>query len=68
MRELSGLSTVQEVDAFIDLEICRNLPLGFRTQVEAGNWSAEERSANPKLDAVCKALERRAELQREVSN
>jgi len=61
MLSLTDLSTVEEVDDFIDYEICRYLP-GFRTEVESRAWTAEERSKNPKLNAVLNALARRAEL------
>jgi len=62
MKSLSELSTVQEVDAFIDEQICRYLP-GLRKKAESREWTAGERAADAKLDAVCKALERRNELQ-----
>lgn len=65
MRELSEMTLPSEVDAFID-EICRNMPPGwFHARAEAGSWTSKERAADPKLDAVCKALERRAKLEKE---
>lgn len=62
INDLSQLYTVKEVDDFIDHEICRDCP-EIRTRAEGGRWTVEERAANSKLDAVCKALERRAELE-----
>ena len=61
MHPLSDLSTVQEVNDLID-EIYRNMPPEFRARVEMGHWGAAQRAEEPKLDAVCKALERRAQL------
>ena len=66
MQNLSDLSTVQEVDDFINEQICRDLPPKFRARIEAGECTAEERAADPKIDAVCKALGRRTELEQEV--
>lgn len=65
MNDLSKLETVSAVDDFIDHEICRNTS-ELRAKAESGDWTDEERVANPKLDAVLKALEWRAELQRGV--
>ncbi len=61
MRELSQMLTVEEVDEFIE-EICRNSPPELLARAESRKWNTEERTADAKLDAVCKALERRAEL------
>lgn len=60
MKELSAMYTVAEVETLID-EICRHLP-ELRAKAESGTWTTEERATNSKLDAVCKALERRTVL------
>ena len=69
MKNLEDLFTVRQVDEFID-EICRNLSpdacVALRARAEASNMTSTERAKEPKLDAVCKALERRVELQKEV--
>lgn len=65
MIDIFQLYTLEQVDDFIDYEICRNLP-GLRAKAESSKWTATERATNPKLDAVLKALERRAELLEEV--
>jgi len=63
MKSLIEMCTAAEVDAFVDGQICRHLP-ALRAKAESREWSAAERAADPKLDAVCKALERRAQLQK----
>jgi len=65
MKSLADLSTVEEVDDFIDNQICRHMP-GLRARAESHEWIAEERAGDPKLDAVYKALERRAQLAKRV--
>jgi len=65
MKDISELYTPAEVDARID-EICRNMP-GLRAKVESGDYTAAERASDPKVDAVCRALERRAELEGEIT-
>ena len=65
MQKLSELYTLDAVDDLID-EICRNMPPGFRRIVDSGTWSPEERARDMKIDAVCKALERRAQLEEEI--
>lgn len=63
---LSELNSVEEVDAFIDQQICRDLPM-LRADFEAGKYTPADCQESPKLDALRKALERRAELLREVA-
>lgn len=53
--------TVTEVDWLID-HIGRNMPLGFEKLAMSGSVTKTERQNNQKLDAMCKALERRREL------
>lgn len=66
MQNLKDLFTIKDVDDFIDYQICRYLPL-LRAKVESRcDWSTAERAADSKLDAVCRALERRAELECEI--
>ena len=60
MKELREMQTVEEVDDLIG-EIGRDMP-GLRYYAEAGKFSAKDRAESPKLDAMCKALERRAEI------
>lgn len=65
MKDLYEMYTVAEVDEFID-HICWNMPPGFRAEVESRMWTAAERAASMKLDAVLKALARRQELEEEI--
>lgn len=64
MRTLAEMRTVEEVDLFIN-EITRHLP-ELHAKAESRQWSAAERAADMKLDAVCEALERRAVLQEKI--
>lgn len=65
MKELHELHTLREVDALID-EIGRHLWFDLQARAKSRQWSPEERTVNPKLDAMLKALERRAELETEI--
>lgn len=69
MYTLSELLTPQEVDAFIDQDVCRNMPTGFRLEWEA-KWPDQITAAdrtNMKVDALCHALARRDELRARVT-
>ena len=56
-----GFQTPEEVDEFIDREICRHDP-ELRARAESRPWTEEELAAEPKVAAVLRALKRRAEL------
>ena len=65
MRSPEDCHTTQEVDSLI-AEICRNLPPGHASRVEI-RWAKGEildweRQCDPKLEALCNALARRAAL------
>lgn len=64
MKDPKALYTVAEADALIE-EIGRHV-LGLEGRVESRTWTAEERATDPKFDAMCGALERRAELEAEI--
>lgn len=64
MKNLSELYIVKDVDDSID-QMCLHCP-GLRARAMSGEVTATERASEPKLDAVLKAFERRAELQEEV--
>lgn len=66
MRGLAEIYTVEDIDAFIE-EIGRN-DFNLLARAEARSYSAAERAADPKLDAMLKALERRAELTEEIGS
>jgi hypothetical protein len=48
---------LQDVDTLID-QICRNDASVFAVAI-SGQYTAAQRVENPRLDATCKALERR---------
>ncbi len=64
MKDLSQIYTIAEAEAFIEM-VGRNQS-GLRERAESRAWTAAERAAEPKLDAMCKALERLKELQDEI--
>lgn len=69
MQTLQELYTPGAVDTFIDTVICRHMPATFQQELKARwpNVTKEEREACAKVDAVCKALERRDELTHEIA-
>ena len=66
MKTLPEHYTVAEVDDLIS-EIERHTP-GLRQRAESGECTAAKRAGDMKLDAMCRALERRAELQNEIQS
>ena len=62
MKILEDMQTVTEIDWLID-QIVRNMPLGFEKLARSGSVMEAERQDKHKLDAMCKALKRRRELE-----
>lgn len=70
MHTLDQLFTPEDVDTFIDQEVCRNMPPGFRLEWEA-KWPEHITTADRtsvKVDALCRALARRDELRAEIAS
>ncbi|MDP1689758.1 MAG: hypothetical protein Q8L52_00945 [bacterium] len=64
MEELSEMYTPSAVEALIN-EIERFMP-GLRQKAEEGHFTSAERVKDPKLNAMCNALERLEELKSEI--
>ena len=64
MKEISEMVGVAEVERRIT-EMERHMP-GLRERATSRVWTVEERTADPKLDTMCKALERLAVLKGEI--
>jgi hypothetical protein len=60
MKSPRECKTLKEIDDLIE-ETGRHMPQ-LEAEARSRNWSAAERAANFKIDAMCRALERRAEL------
>lgn len=69
MQTLKEMSTTKDVDDFIK-EICRHMPdpQGFRRKAETSDYTAAERAKDAKLDALCNALARLAEISAQNSS
>lgn len=59
--DLEDLLTPAAVDAFIENHICDDRP-GLLATAKRGDFTQCHRMQDPKLDAVCKALEWRQKL------
>lgn len=60
MKELSEMYGIKEIDELIE-QILRN-DASVLAVATSGRYTAEERAKSPRLNALCNALERRAEL------
>ena len=64
MKDLEHMYTPSEIEALIE-EIERNIP-GLRAKATSQRWTLVAREADPKLGAMCKALERLEQLREEI--